>query len=106
MPKSGIKIVADAPGTGAEIKKGDTVRVRYDIQLNCGDYLARDQETMFTVGGRELVAGLRYGLEGMRVGGTRKFRASPHLCYRAQELERIPKNAVLIFDVKNVELLP
>jgi len=105
MPKSGIKIISDTAGTGAEIKKGDTVRVRYDIQLNCGDYLAQDQETVFTVGDRELVAGFRYGLEGMRVGGTRKFRASPHLCYRDQELERIPKNAVLIFHVNNVELL-
>jgi FKBP-type peptidyl-prolyl cis-trans isomerase len=105
MPKSGIKIVSDTPGTGEEIKKGDKVRVRYDIQLNRGDYLARDQELVFMLGDRELVAGFRYGCEGMRVGGTRKFRASPHLCYRDQELARIPKNAVLIFDVKNVELL-
>jgi FKBP-type peptidyl-prolyl cis-trans isomerase len=105
MPKSGIKIVSDTPGTGAEIKKGDRVRVRYDIQLNRGDYLARDQETIFTVGDREQAAGFRYGMAGMKVGGTRKFRASPHLCYRDQELERIPKNAVLVFDIKNVDVL-
>ena len=59
----------------------------------------------FTVGDRDMVAGFRYGTEGMRVGGARKFKASPHLCYRNQELERIPKNAVLLFDIKNVELL-
>ncbi len=105
MPKSGIKIVSDTPGTGAEIKKGDRLRVRYDVQLNRGDYLAKDQETMFTVGDREQVAGFRYGMEGMKVGGTRKFRASPHLCYRDLELERIPKNAVLVFDIKNVDVL-
>jgi FKBP-type peptidyl-prolyl cis-trans isomerase len=52
-----------------------------------------------------MVAGFRYGLEGMRAGGTRKFRASPHLCYRDLELERIPKNAVLIFNVKKLEVL-
>jgi FKBP-type peptidyl-prolyl cis-trans isomerase len=105
MPKSGIKIVSDTPGTGLEIKNGDRVRVRYDIQLNKGDYLARDQEMTFTVGDRNQVAGFRYGLEGMRVGGIRSFRASPHLCYREQELDRIPKNAVLIFDIKNVDIL-
>jgi FKBP-type peptidyl-prolyl cis-trans isomerase len=105
MPKSGIKIVSDTPGTGAEIKKGDRVRIRYDVQLNRGDFLARDQETTFTVGDREQVAGFRYGMEGMKVGGTRTFRASPHLCYRDQELERIPKNAVLVFDIKNVDVL-
>ena len=105
MPKSGIKIVADTLGTGAEIKKGDRVRVRYDIQLNRGEFLAKDQEATFTMGDREMVTGFRYGLEGMRAGGVRRFRASPHLCYREQELERIPKNAVLVFDIKKVEIL-
>jgi FKBP-type peptidyl-prolyl cis-trans isomerase len=105
MPKAGIKIVSDTPGTGPEIKKGDRVRVKCDIQLNKGDYLARDQEMTFTVGDRNQVAGFMYGLEGMRVGGSRRFRASPHLCYREQELEHIPRNAVLIFDIRNVEVL-
>lgn len=105
MPKTGIKIVSDTPGVGAEIEKGNVVRVTYDIQLNRGEYLARDQQTTFTMGGRELVAGFRYGLEGMRAGGTRTFRASPHLCYRDQELPRVPKNAVLIFHIKNVDIV-
>jgi FKBP-type peptidyl-prolyl cis-trans isomerase len=82
MPKSGIRIVSDSPGAGPVIRKGDRIRVRYDVQLNRGDYLARDQETTFTVGDRGMVAGFRYGLEGMRAGGTRQFRAGPHLCYR------------------------
>ena len=105
MPKSGIKIVSDRPGTGPGLKPGDRVRVRYDIQLNRGDFLAQDQESEFTVGDREFVAGFRYGMEGMRAGATRRFRAGPHLCYRDVELGRIPKNAVLIFDIKSVEIL-
>jgi FKBP-type peptidyl-prolyl cis-trans isomerase len=105
MPKSGIKIVSETPGSGAELKKGDRVRIRYDIQLNHGDFLSRDQETILTVGDREFVAGFRYGLEGIRAGGTRRFKASPHLCYRDAELEKIPKNAVLIFDIKHVEIV-
>ena len=104
MPKSGIKIISDTPGTGVEIRKGDKIRVRYDIQLSRGDYLAKDQEATFTVGDRESIAGFRYGMEGMKIGGTRKFKASPHLCYRDQKLERVPKNAVLIFDIKKVEV--
>jgi FKBP-type peptidyl-prolyl cis-trans isomerase len=105
MSQSGIKIVSDTPGTGPEIKKGDRVRVEYDIQFNRGDYLARDQEMTFTVGDRDLVAGFRYGMEGMRVGGVRQFKASPHLCYGQQELDRIPKNAVLTFHIKSVEVV-
>jgi FKBP-type peptidyl-prolyl cis-trans isomerase len=104
-PKPGIKIVSESPGSGPELKKGDRVRIRYDIQLNRGDFLARDQETILTIGDREFIAGFRYGIEGMRVGGSRQFRAGPHLCYRDAELERIPKNAVLIIDIKKVELL-
>ena len=106
MPKSGVKIISEEIGSGAELKKGDRVRVLYDIQLNKGDYLAKGQESVFVIGDREMIAGFRYGLEGIRVGGKRKFRASPHLCYCDLKLERIPKKAVLIFNVKEIEGLP
>lgn len=105
MPKSGIKILAETPGTGPELKKGDRVRIRYDIQLNRGDFLVRDQETVLTIGDREFIAGFLYGLEGMRAGGERRFKASPHLCYRDKELASIPKNAVLVVEVRQVEIL-
>jgi FKBP-type peptidyl-prolyl cis-trans isomerase len=104
MPKSGIKILSDTPGTGPLLKKGDRVRLVYDIQLSRGDFLAKDQKSVLTIGNREIVAGLRYGLEGMCAGGIRRFRASPHLCYRDAALAGIPKNAVLIFEIKQVEL--
>ena len=105
MPKSGIKIIAETPGTGPELKKGDRVHLRYDCQLNRGDFIARDRDEIWTIGDRNAVAGFRYGLEGMRAGGTRRFRAGPHLCYRDAELEKIPKNVVLIFDIKYVEIV-
>lgn len=104
MPKSGIKIISDIPGTGPELKKGDRVLLYYDIQFTRGDFLVKDQEAIWTVEDRNLVAGFRYGLEGMRAGDARKFKAGPHLCYRDVEVARIPKNAVLICDIKRVEL--
>jgi len=79
--------------------------MRYDIQLNHGDYLVRDQESEWVVGDRNAVAGFRYGIEGMRVGGTRRFRASPHLCYREAGCGVIPKNAVLLVYIKHVEIV-
>lgn len=105
MPKSGIKIISDTPGSGPELKKGDQVRLRYDILFNRGEFLVKDQEAVWTVGDRNFVAGFRYGLEGIRAGGTRRFRASPHLCYRDAEVAGIPKNAVLICDIKLVEIV-
>lgn len=106
MPRSGIKIVSETPGDGPELKKGVRVRLRYDIQLNRGEYLAKDQETVWVVGDRNVIAGFMYGLEGMRAGGTRTFRASPHLCYRDAEVAGIPKNAVLICHIKHVTIVP
>ncbi len=105
MPKSGIKIISDTPGPGPVLKKGDRVRLTYDIQFTRGEFLVKDQEAVWTVGDRNFVAGFRYGLEGIRAGGTRRFKASPHLCYRDAESSGIPKNAVLICDIKNVEIL-
>ena len=105
MPKSGIKILSETLGSGPELKAGDRVRLRYDIQLSRGDFLRQDQEEVYTVGNRDSVAGFRYGLEGLRAGGARRFRASPHLCYGDRELGSIPKNAVLIFDIKFVEIV-
>lgn len=106
MPKSGIKILSDTVGTGPEINKGDRIRLRYSVQFSRGEYLVQDQEHNFTVGYRDsMVAGFRYGIEGMRVGGHRKFKASPHLCYRDLESPDIPKNAVLVFEVTCLELI-
>ncbi|MBX3436230.1 MAG: FKBP-type peptidyl-prolyl cis-trans isomerase [Planctomycetaceae bacterium] len=105
MPKPGIQILSETPGTGPELGRGDRVRVRYDVRLNRGDVLANDREEVLTVGDRETVAGFWYGLEGMRSGGSRRFKASPHLCYRDEELAGIPRNAVLCFDIKSVEIV-
>ncbi len=104
MAKSGIKILSDTPGTGPELKKGDRVRLLYDIRLNRGDFVVRDRDEVRTFGSRDAIAGFRYGLEGMRAGGVRCFSASPHLCYRDVEVAGIPKNAMLVFEIKRVEM--
>ncbi len=105
MSKSGIKIMSETLGTGAVVAKSDRVRVLYDIRLSGGDVLVQDEWRTLALNDREVIAGFRYGLEGMRVGGTRTFKASPHLCYADKELDRIPKNAVLVVTVKNVKIV-
>ena len=105
MSKSGIKVLEDSLGNGRPIQKGDRVRLCYDIALNRGDILFENQEAVWTVGDRNFVAGFRYGLEGMRIGGFRKFKASPHLCYRDEKVAGVPKEAVLVVTIKKLELL-
>ena len=52
------------------------------------------------LGRREAVAGVEHGLLGMKVGGYRKFRISPHLAYRDKGIPGlIPPDAVLIVEL-------
>jgi len=47
-----------------------------------------------------LVNGLFYGVEGMRVGGTRRLEMAPHLAYGEQGVPGIvPPNAVLVAEI-------
>ncbi len=113
MSKPGIRIVEESLGSGRVIGKHDGVRIKYDMQMSQGAFLIQDQWEMFSLRDRDIWAGLRYGIEGMREGGTRTFKASPHLCYGdkefsfrvGKEYKRIPENAVLVFTIKSLKLV-
>lgn len=48
------------------------------------------------LGKRRAIAGVEYALIGMKPGGYRKVRLSPHLAYRDEGLtDLIPPNAIL-----------
>lgn len=99
--RPGIKIESETIGDGREANRGDTVTVSYDLALNRGDVVQSIDSLNFILGKREVVAALEYGVEGMRVGGRRRFRAGPHLAYRDEGVDGVvPPNAVLIFDLK------
>jgi FKBP-type peptidyl-prolyl cis-trans isomerase len=52
-----------------------------------------------------VIAGLEYGIEGMRVGGRRRLRVPPHLGYRDKGMSgKIPPNALLFFEVELLEV--
>jgi FKBP-type peptidyl-prolyl cis-trans isomerase len=102
---SGIKTKDVVVGTGTIAKKGDSVTIRYDLTLNKGESIQLRQVVSFVVGKRCVIAGLEYGVQGMRVGGKRIIRVSPHLGYRDEGLDGlIPANAVLVFDVEMLEV--
>jgi FKBP-type peptidyl-prolyl cis-trans isomerase len=98
--RAGLRLEEETEGTGPAVARGDTVTVAYELQLNRGDVVQVMQQYRFTVGRRQVIAALEYGVEGMRVGGRRRFRAGPHLAYGEAGVEgSIPPDAVLVFDV-------
>jgi FKBP-type peptidyl-prolyl cis-trans isomerase len=100
MP-SGVKIRDDSMGTGRLAEKGSQVTIRFDLSLNRGDVLRTGEISTFTIGKRQVIPGLEYGVSGMRVGGRRRIRLSPHLAYRDRGVPGlIPPDAVLVFEVE------
>jgi FKBP-type peptidyl-prolyl cis-trans isomerase len=98
--RGGVEFEDLTIGEGAVAERGTDVEIVYSLALNRGDIVQAEQACAFRVGGREVVAGLEYGVEGMRAGGERIIRVGPHLGYRDQPVSGIPPNALLEFRVK------
>src|SRR5206468_1581988 len=100
-------------GDGPLVERQHYYRIRLRLWLNRGDAIKWDApwglidrarlvedghvlETDVRLNREWLINGLFYGAEGMRVGGKRKLRISPHLGYGKQGVPGvIPENAVL-----------
>jgi FKBP-type peptidyl-prolyl cis-trans isomerase len=101
MP-SGLKVEDVKVGSGALAERGSYVTLRFRGTLNRGDEIGAG-EVSFRVGDRSVIAGFDKGIVGMRVGGIRRLRISPHLGYRDRTVGRVPANAVLNFEVELLE---
>lgn len=101
----GIEITDLTVGTGDEATKESIVAANVRIFLRRGDEVGPSPlygtRHVIDLGRRESIAGLRYGIPGMRVGGTRKIVISPHLAYGEDGVPgMIPANALLRCEVE------
>jgi FKBP-type peptidyl-prolyl cis-trans isomerase len=97
---SGIKILAETEGTGARAEKGDLVAFECAAFLNKGAEIHPRRAESVVLGSRRFIAGVEAALAGMREGGYRKVRISPHLAYRDAGVEgKVPANAVLVYEL-------
>ncbi len=92
-------------GDGPEAKSGDTVTVDYQGMLEDGtkfdSSIDRGEPFVFTLGAGQVIQGWDIGIEGMKIGETRKLVIPSELAYGEQGTgASIPPNAVLIFEVK------
>lgn len=117
---SGIKLLDEKEGHGRAAQKGDRIVYNLKMFLNQGDEVPLNErqaghvpgdmirseggdrliDHRIILGRRRAIAGVEYALFGMKPGGYRKVRVSPHLAYGAEGLEGlIPADAVLIVEL-------
>jgi peptidylprolyl isomerase len=101
-----LQIQDEKIGTGAAVKKGDTVQINYVGTLANGTKFdaSADHGGPFTtqIGVGQVIKGWDEGIIGMKVGGKRKLTIPPSLGYGDQATGSIPANSTLIFQVQLV----
>jgi len=121
VARSGIVQLEDRPGDGAPVERQRVYRVRLKMWLNRGEPIRWEHpwglidralledggSTLVTdlrVDREQLIAGLFRGIDGMRVGGRRKLRISPHLAYGENGVAgKIPPNAAILAEIEFIE---
>lgn len=117
---SGLRLRDEQEGEGREAQQGDHVIYNSRIFLNKGKEVKIQEEQIRSLpkdvfrvvgnvvlldhttrlGSRQTIAGVEHALLGMKVGGYRRVRISPHLAYRDKGVpEFIPADAVLVVEV-------
>lgn len=106
---SGLIYEDTVVGEGAEAKAGAFVTVHYTGWLTNGSKFDsskdRDDPFQFPLAQRHVIAGWDEGVQGMKVGGTRKLTIPPQLGYGARGAGGvIPPNATLVFEVELLDV--
>ena len=102
---SGLVYEDTVVGEGAEAKAGQQVIVHYTGWLTNGSKFDsskdRNDPFEFSLGMCQVIGGWDEGVQGMKIGGTRKLTIPPHLGYGARGAGGvIPPNATLVFEVE------
>lgn len=119
--RSGVTLLWDIPGAGEPIRRQHNYPVRLRFWLRDGQairwqmpsgpvgqaHLENDGEVLVTeirTSRGQLINGLFYGVEGMRVGGVRKLEIAPHMAYGDRGVpDVVPPNATLVVEIEFLE---
>jgi len=119
--RSGLTLLVDIPGGGAPVQRQHRYAIRLRLWLHRGEpvrwqaasgpvgiaRLEDDGATLVTemrIDRRSMANGLFYGVDGMRVGGTRRLEIAPHLAYGEKGIPgMIPENALITAEITILE---
>jgi FKBP-type peptidyl-prolyl cis-trans isomerase FkpA len=102
---TGLIIDELVTGEGATAAAGQRVSVHYTGWLTTGKKFDsskdRNDPFEFRLGAGQVIRGWDEGVQGMKVGGSRKLTIPPELAYGARGAGGvIPPNATLVFEVE------
>ncbi len=105
MTDSGLKYEDTIVGNGDTAAAGQSVSVHYTGWLTDGKKFDsskdRNDPFEFKLGAGQVIRGWDEGVQGMKIGGTRKLTIPPQLGYGARGASGvIPPNATLVFEVE------
>lgn len=118
--RKGVKLLEEVPGNGRPVRRQAIYVLAIRITLNKGDVIKAANrcishtidpnlklhddgflESRVRIDRGNLINGIFYAVEGMKVGGYRKVAIAPHLAYREKGIPGIiPENAKIIAELK------
>jgi rhodanese-related sulfurtransferase len=104
-----LQIETLTTGDGAVAEAGMRASVHYEGRLEDGEVFdasrPRGQAFSFTIGASQVIRGWEQGVEGMKVGETRRLTIPPELGYgEAGAGGVIPPNATLVFEIELLDV--
>lgn len=108
MPRGRGKVEFEdvRPGVGEVATREHEARIACSIFLRRGECVQKLDDCWIDLKRREAIAGLQYGIEGMRVGGLRRIIVPPHLGYGSAGFptDELLAKAMLICEVELLDL--
>ncbi len=108
--ETGLRYMIYRNGDGHYPKEGDTVTIKYSVNLLNGDLIYRSDTATpyaFILGKRNIVSGLEEGIMLMNAGSRSKLILPSHLAFGLLgDMSKIPSRAVLVCDVEICAINP
>ncbi len=105
----GIQSTDLVQGNGTQLRAGRGATVNYVLWLydetkpeGKGTQVEAGNNFSFPFGYGQVISGWDIGLDGMKVGGTRRLVIPPSHAYGSSSSDKIPANSTLVFEVSLV----